>query len=605
MQTSTVDGRPVPLRISDFRDTSIALNFADRDLTYGELDRLSDQFAAYLSLLGVKPRATVAICLERSFDWIVAALATMRIGAAYVPLDSAWPDTRLRFAVNDSGAKVLVARQAVLDRLQVEIPGVDPSDPSVHAMAIDPSPVPQQVNVEPESLAYIIYTSGTTGVPKGVEITRANLSHLVRWHLDAFGVTRQDRVSHLAGLGFDAAGWEIWSTLSAGATLCLAPDEVRSSPEFIQEWMIREHISMGFVPTVHAAPMMAMQWPRETKLRHLLTGGDILHQAPPVTLPFNVVNNYGPSECTVVATSSVLVPGSLILPPIGRPITGTTIYLLDEKGNQVADGDVGEIYIGGNGVARGYRSLPELTERSFVPDPFTATVGARMYRSGDRGSRLPNGEIEFHGRIDRQIKIRGQRVELDEISSVLAQHPKIKFAAVISKKSDSGEDQLWAHILLRNNQAVLTVDEIQEYLLRSLPDYMIPAYFVRLRTLPLSSNGKLDLNILGQITDHDFLERTAMQPVASPIEEDLLILMRGLLENQNVGPNDNFFLAGGHSLLGMQLVMRLRKTYGVDLTLQQLFKAPTVVRLAALIQALIIADIDSMTEDEAQSLLAE
>jgi aryl carrier-like protein len=228
-----------------------------------------------------------------------------------------------------------------------------------------------------------------------------------------------------------------------------------------------------------------------------------------------------------------------------------------------------------------------------------------MYRSGDRGSRLPNGEIEFRGRIDRQIKIRGQRVELDEIGSVLAQYSKIEFAAVISKMSDSGENQLWAYILPRNHQAILTIDEVQEYLLHSLPDYMIPAYFVRLQTLPLSSNGKLDLNILGQITDHDFLERTAAQPAASPIEEDLLILMRGLLENHNVGPNDNFFLAGGHSLLGMQLVMRLRKTYGVDLTLQQLFKAPTVVRLAALIHALIIADIDSMTEDEAQSLLAE
>ncbi len=602
MQMSTVDGRPVPLRISDFRDTSIALNFVNRDLTYGDLDHKSGQFAGYLSILGVEPGATVAICLERSFDWIVAALATMRIGAAYVPLDSTWPDARLRFAVNDSGAAVLVARQVVLDRLHVEIPGIDPS---AYTMAIDPTPVAQQASIETESLAYIIYTSGTTGVPKGVQITHANLSHLVRWHVDAFGVTRQDRVSHLAGLGFDAAGWEIWSTLSAGATLCLAQDEVRSSPELIQKWMIRERISIGFVPTVHAAPMMAMEWPGETKLRYLLTGGDALHQAPPIGLPFNVVNNYGPSECTVVATSSVLVPGSQGLPPIGRPITGTIVYLLDEKGNQVADSNVGEICIGGNGVARGYRNLPELTERSFVPDPFADTAGARMYRSGDRGSRLPNGEIEFRGRIDRQIKIRGQRVELDEIGSVLAQYSKIEFAAVISKMSDSGENQLWAYILPRNHQAILTIDEVQEYLLHSLPDYMIPAYFVRLQTLPLSSNGKLDLNILGQITDHDFLERTAAQPAASPIEEDLLILMRGLLDNRNVGPNDNFFLAGGHSLLGMQLVMRLRKTYGVDLTLQQLFKSPTVVRLAALIHALIIADIDSMTEDEAQSLLAE
>ena len=602
MQTSTVDDCPIPLRISDFRDTSIALNFVNRDLTYGELDRRSGQFAGYLSALGVGPGATVAICLERSPDWIVAALATMRIGAAYVPLDSGWPDERLKFAVNDSGAAALIARQTVLDRLQVPVPGVDPS---LHVTAIDAAQMVRQVNIEPENLAYIIYTSGTTGVPKGVEITHANLSHLVRWHLNTFNVTRQDRVSHLAGLGFDAAGWEIWSTLSAGANLCLTPDEVRSSPELIQGWMVRERISVAFVPTVHATPMMAMQWPRETKLRYLLMGGDTLHQAPPAGLPFSIVNNYGPSECTVVATSSALIPDSQALPPIGRPITGSIVYLLDEEGKQVADGDIGEIYIGGSGVAHGYRNLPELTERSFLPDPFAGTAGARMYRSGDRGIRLPNGEIEFRGRIDRQIKIRGQRVELDEIGSVLMQHPKIEFAAAISKVSDSAENQLWAYILPRNSQTVLTVDEVQEHLLRSLPDYMIPAYFVRLRTLPLSSNGKLDLNILGQITDHDFLERTAVQPAASPIEEDLLILMRGLLENQNVGPNENFFLAGGHSLLGMQLVMRLRKNYGVDLTLQQLFKAPTVVRLAALIQALIIADIDSMTEDEAQSLLAE
>jgi amino acid adenylation domain-containing protein len=602
MQMSTVDGRPVPLRISDFRDTSVALNFLNRDLTYGELDRKSSQFAGYLSVLGVKPGATVAICLERSSDWIVAALATMRIGAAYVPLDSGWPDARLQFAVNDSGAAVLVARQTVLDRLQLEVPGVDPS---LHVTAIDAAQMVQQVNIEPESLAYIIYTSGTTGVPKGVEITHANLSHLVRWHLNAFNVTRQDRVSHLAGLGFDAAAWEIWSTLSAGATLCLTPDEVRSSPELIQGWMIRERISIGFVPTVHASPMMAMPWSRETKLRYLLTGGDTLHQAPPAGLPFTVVNNYGPSECTVVATSSVLIPDLQALPPIGCPITGTIVYLLDEEGKRVDNGNIGEIYIGGNGVARGYRNLPDLTERSFLSDPFASVAGARMYRSGDRGVRLPDGEIDFRGRIDRQIKIRGQRVELDEIGSVLTQHPKLEFAAAISKVSDSAENQLWAYILPKNNQAVITVDEIQEYLLRSLPDYMIPAYFIRLRTLPLSSNGKLDLNILGQELDHDFLERVTAQPAASPIEEDLLVLMRGLLENQNVGPNDNFFLAGGHSLLGMQLLMRLRKTYGVDLTLQQLFKAPTVVRLAALIQALIIADIDSMTEDEAQSLLAE
>ena len=287
----------------------------------------------------------------------------------------------------------------------------------------------------------MIYTSGSTGVPKGVEITHANLSHLVRWHRDTFSVTRQDRASHLAGLGFDAAVWEIWPHLAAGATVCLADDAVRSSPELMQQWMIRERVTIGFVPTVHAAPMMAMEWPATTALRVLLTGGDVLHHAPPAQLPFDVVNNYGPTECTVVATSSVLKPGSHGAPPIGRPIAGTSVYLLDEYGEQVPDGSTGEIYIGGSGVGRGYRNLPESTERSFLPDPFAGASGARMYRTGDRGVRRPDGEIEFRGRLDRQTKIRGQRVELDEIGSILTHHPSIDFATAITNISEGGENR--------------------------------------------------------------------------------------------------------------------------------------------------------------------
>jgi amino acid adenylation domain-containing protein len=580
MQSLMLGVRPVPEQISELLDVyphSIALSDGDRELRYEELGRRADRFAGYLVQLGVVSGDTVAICMERSFDWIVAALGIMMAGAAYVPLDPAWPDARLRFAVDDSGATVLVGRAALLGRLQVKARGIDPYR---DAVAIAAAPRMQPRPIEPESLAYVIYTSGSTGVPKGVEITHANLSHLIRWHRDTFGITRQDRASHLLGLGFDAAVLEIWAHLCAGATLCLADDTVRSSPELIQQWIVRERVTIGLVPAVLGARLMAMAWPATTALRLLVTGGDALHRGPDAQLPFEVVNNYGPTECTVVSTWAVLKPGADGAPPIGLPIAGASVYLLDEQGEHVPDGAVGEIYIGGTGVGRGYRNLPDLTGRSFVPDPFSRSTGARMYRTGDRGVRRPDGEIEFRGRLDRQTKIRGQRVELDEIGSILTQHPSIDFATAITNGPDGGEKELVGYVLPKENARVPTARELQMHLLRSLPEYMIPAVFVRLDALPLSPNGKLDLKMLPKPTAANLLEGVAAKAPASPIAEKLLTIVRELLENNTVTVEDNFFLAGGHSLLGMQLLMRLRSTVGVDMTLRQLFEAPSVERLA-------------------------
>ena len=605
MESLTPNVRPVPIQISELRGNyphSIALRAGDQQLSYEELDRRADQFAAYLIQLGTVSGGTAAICMERSFDWVVAALGIMRAGAAYVPLDTAWPDSRVRFAIADSGASVLVARATLLDRLLVRARGVDPCR---DAKSIAAAPEAPRRAVEPETLAYVIYTSGSTGVPKGVEITHANLCHLIRWHQDTFCISPQDRAGHLAGLGFDAAVWEIWPHLSAGATVCLADDTVRSSPDLIRQWMIRERVTIGFVPTVHAAPMMAMEWPATTALRFLLTGGDALHHAPAAQLPFEVVNNYGPTECTVVATSSVVKPGSHGAPPIGRPITGASVYLLSEGAEQVPDGSTGEIFIGGNGVGRGYRNLADVTDRCFLHDPFAGKPGARMYRTGDRGVRRPDGEIEFRGRLDRQTKIRGQRVELDEIGSILTHHPSVDFAVAITSISQAGENQLVAYVLPKKNECVPTSHELQNHLLRSLPAYMIPAVFVRLHALPISPNGKLDLTMLTRPTDADLLEGRAEKTPASPIEEKLLTVVRELLGNNAVAAEDSFFLAGGHSLLGMQLVMRLRDTFGVDLTLRQLFEAPTVGRLSTLVETMLIHSIDSMTEEEAKTHLTE
>jgi len=577
--------RSVSEQISEVRGShpqSIALNYGDRQVTYEELDRRANRFAGRLVRLGILPGATAVLCMERSFDWTVAALGIMRAGAAYVPLDSAWPDSRLRFAVEDSRATCLVARETLLNRLHCKVCAIDPGrDAAVIATSSESC-----VSLEPQSLAYVIYTSGSTGVPKGVEITHSNLAHLIRWHRDAFSVERQDRAAHLAGLGFDAAVWEIWPTLCAGATLCFADDTVRLSPESIQQWMVNERVTIGFVPAVLARPMMSMEWPARTALRLLLTGGDALRQGPPVGLPFEVINNYGPTECTVVATSSVLKPGSSRIPPIGRPIAGASVYLLDEDGKLVPDRTIGEIYISGDGVGRGYRNLPDMTKRSFLSDPFAETPGARMYRTGDRGIRQPDGEIEFRGRVDRQTKIYGQRVELDEIGCILAQHPSIDFATAIVNPSGREENRLVAYVLFKENARVPAVKELQTHLLGSLPEHMVPAVFMSLEVLPLSPNGKIDLTMLAQ--NARLLEAKTPKAPATPTEKRLLTIIRVLLEGDQVGADDNFFLAGGSSLLGMQLLMRLRTSFAVELTLQQLFEASTVERLASLIETKIV-----------------
>jgi amino acid adenylation domain-containing protein len=582
MQRSMFDVLSVPEQISGTAQLipdSVALSYGNQQLKYGELDQRADRFAAYITELGVGPGTTAAICMERSFDWIVAALGIMRAGAAYVPLDTAWPDSRLSFALHDSAATVLVANTGLLDRLDTDICRVDPRRDG-ELIAAAPAFVRAPIDVE--SLAYVIYTSGSTGTPKGVEITHAGLIHLVRWHRNAFNITAQDRASHLAGLGFDAAVWELWPNLCAGAAVFLAPDAVRSSSDLLQQWLMSERVTVSFVPTIHAAAMMDMHWPVETALRYMLTGGDVLHRGPALPLPFDVVNNYGPTECTVVATSSVLRPGASGTPPIGRPIVGATVYLLDERGEPVADGTIGEICIAGDGVGRGYRNLPESTARCFVRDPFSSEQGKRMYRTGDRGRRQPGGEIEFCGRSDRQVKIRGQRVELDEIGGAISRHPAIEFAAVSFKASEAGENQLVAYVLPKDSVPIPGAAELR----RNLPDYMIPTVFMQLNSLPLSPSAKVDPALMEQPGNTRPLEQTAQGTAAAlPIAQKLLTMFQEILRNPAITLDDDFFLAGGHSLLGMQLVTRLRTMFGVELTFQEIFEAPTVKSLAPLVSA--------------------
>lgn len=592
--------QPICARIDTIDPHRIALRKGKAELTYAELNLQADALASHLIECGLQPSSTVGICLERSFDWVIAALAAMRAGAAYVAMDETWPDERIRYVLADSGATHIIARCDLLNRVKPAAISIDP-----HRLVLGASPArtrEMRRTVLPDDLAYIIYTSGTSGYPKGVEITHANLAHLADWHCEAFQVTSSDRASHMAGLSFDAAAWEIWPNLAAGASISFVEEPARASPEILQQWLLSQEITIAYIPTPLILPLAHLKWPTETPLRFLLTGGEKLQRSPGNQLPFVLVNNYGPTECTVVSTSGVVECGSDSVPSIGRPIDRVSIYLLDEKGEPVPRGVIGEIYIAGTGVGRGYRNRPELTSRAFLHDPFSDVPGSRMYRTGDRGLLLPNGEIEFHGRVDTQEKIRGHRIELEEIGSALCRHSKVQFATVRALyDSESGEKRLIAYVMPVETD-VPTSTELQQFLAETLPAYMLPAAFVRLRSLPLSNHGKID-KLLLEVPDAANLLPSAVDSelqTASPVCHKLLRIVRELLKTEAVGVQDDFFLVGGHSLLGTQLILRIRSAYGVDISLLDLFEARTVQHLAEKIEHLLLAEVSALSEEEAR-----
>jgi amino acid adenylation domain-containing protein len=581
-------------------------------MAFSELVTRSTRLASYLTALGAGPEVPVGLCLERSFDFIVSALAVLMSGAAYLPLDPSWPAARLRTILEGAQAPLVISRGSLAQLAAgsgAHIIDLD-ADSDRIAGAIQSHDSPSQpVAVSEDQLAYIIYTSGSTGEPKGVEVTHGNLLNLIFWHRDAFGITAGDRASHLAGVGFDAAVWEIWPNLTARATLVLVDEQARTSARQLCDWLVEERITVAFVPTIFAGSMLAHAWPSGTALRYLLTGGEALHRHPPAGLPFTVVNNYGPTECTVVATSGVVCPTASTSslpqstpPSIGKPVANTQIRILDGAGHPVAPGHVGEIYIAGSSVARGYRKNPAATAERFLPDLSSHIAGSRMYRTGDLGYFLPDGQIAFRGRADSQEQIHGYRVEPDEVVCALNHHPAVAASAVVAR-GDAGAKSLVAYVVPRKTFAV-SASGLREFLSATLPHYMVPAAFVKIAALPSNSNGKLDRGALPEPSAQNRIEDAGYRAPATPTEERLVEILATLLGVDRVGADDNFFLLGFHSLLATQVATRVYERFGIQLSLRNLFEAKTVARLAAEVDRQLIEKLDSMSDQEVARYLA-
>lgn len=580
----------------------LAVRAGSEQLSYREFEVRANRLANYLSGLGVVPGNIVGLCMERGLDFPVAALAVLKLGAAYLPLEPKAPAKRLQTMLQAAQVPVVLTNCTTNplsgeDGRRMVLVG-DHKETIDHCSAEAP-----QIRVTPDQTAYVIFTSGSTGVPKAVAVGHASLLNLMRWHIRAFEVTAADRATQLASIGFDAAVWELWPYLAAGASLHVVDDETRTDSEKLRHWLVHEKITVSFVPTPLAEQMLKLSWPKGTALRFLLIGADTLHFYPPAGLPFILVNNYGPTECTVVATSAAVSsqPADR-LPAIGRAIDNTQILILDEKLQRVPAGSVGEIYVGGAGLAQGYLNDAQLTAERFVKNPFRDVPGARLYRTGDLGRYLPDGQISFHGRADEQVKINGFRIELNDVNSALRRHLSVRESVVSARENESGEKHLVAYIV--SSGSLPTVSDLREFLSKELPEYMLPSIFVSLDALPYASSGKVNRLALPAPNESNMLRDQEFHQPSSATEQRVSAIVASLLGLPRVGVADNFFYLGGNSLFGTQLIARLRDAFQVEVPLLSLFDHPTVSELSVEVEQLMVSKLDAMSEEEAQRLLA-
>jgi len=592
---------------------AVAVVFEDQQLTYRELNKRANQLGHYLQKLGVGAEVLVGICVERSIEMVVGLLGILKAGGAYVPLDPSYPRERLGFMLEDAQARVLLTQQKLLSSIDHRsVVCLDRDWPEIAKENVK-SPQNQAVT---ENLAYVIYTSGSTGTPKGVMIPHRGLVNYLGWATEAYEVAAGQGAPVHSSIGFDLSITSIFTPLLVGRRVVILPED--HGVEALCSLLRREtDFSLIKITPAHLE-VLGQELPANKLAqcaRALIIGGEALtfeklkvwskHASGT-----RLINEYGPTETVVGCCVHEVAPG---MPPsgpvpIGRPIANTQLYILDRYLQPVPIGVAGELHIGGDGLARGYLNRPELTEEKFIANPFSADPVSRLYKTGDLARYLPDGNIEFLGRMDTQVKIRGYRIELGEIEAVLCQHPAIRDAIVMVREDNPGDKRLVAYVV-QHEGASVEAKELRGHLKKKLPDYMVPSAFVFMDALPLTPNGKVDRSGLPM---PEFVHRTEFIAPRTSMEDNIAEIWAEVLGLERVGIDDNFFELGGHSLLATQVVSRLRTYFNCDIPLRTLFEAPTVEGLAAMIirqqasqvseteMERLLDDVDAMSSEDAE-----
>lgn len=568
------------------RPDAVALVYEDRQMTYRELNARANQLAHYLRRRAIAPDTRVAICLERSAEMIVTLLAILKAGGAYVPLDPAYPRARLQLMLEDAQAPVLLTQKTLLESLPQNSAAVICLDELTEETARESKDNPT-IETASDNLAYVMYTSGSTGKPKGVAVTHRNVARLVK-NTNYATFSADEVFLQSSTISFDASTFEIWGSLLNGARLALLPAGTPSLTELGQA-LKRYQVTTLWLTAGLFHLMVDNHLDDLRSVRQLLAGGDVL-SVPHVRKVFTelsdcrLINGYGPTESTTFTCCYPVmelggVNGSV---PIGFPISNTTVYVLDRYLNPTPIGVPGELYIGGDGLARGYLDQPQLNAERFVHDPFSAQTGARLYRTGDLVRYRASGEIEFIGRIDNQVKVRGFRIELGEIEAALVEHSSVREAVVVARK-DEADKHLVAYLTACVGKEI-AIDEVRDSLQQRLPDHMVPSHFAVLESLPLTPMGKVDRHALPPT--NGFKSRTIKEfsNGCDELEVKLARIWEKVLNVRPVGMDDNFFELGGHSLLAVRLFAQMEKSFGKNLPLATLFQAPTVRKLSRVLR---------------------
>jgi len=555
-----------------------AVVFDEKGLTYSQLNRRANQFARRLEKLGIGPDKVAAVCLERSFDLIVALLAVMKAGGAYLPVDPALPPERQALMLDDAQPTVLITETL----LQPELPAVkaptlviDQERASLETESGDDAPG----RVTGKNLAYVMYTSGSTGVPKGVEIPHDALVNFLASMQERPGLNAQDVLVAVTTFSFDIAGLEIFLPLVTGAkVIFLSRDDAADG------FRVLHHLTKQNATVLQATPstwrmLLDAKWPGNPKLK-MLCGGEAL----PRDLANQLLakggelwNMYGPTETTIWSAAALVANDNAPI-NIGQPIANTQLYILDPHLQPVPMGVTGELHIGGLGLARGYRNRSELTAERFIPDPFSSESGARLYKTGDVARLRAKGQIEVLGRLDHQVKIRGFRIELGEIEARITEHPQVKEVVVTAREDMPGRKQLVAYITLEAGATSPLVPDLRTYLEAKLPDYMIPAFFEELAALPRTPNGKINRKALPAPKTQAALPNRPYVAPRNPIEVKLTEIWGEVLGRERVGIEDNIFEIGGDSLLIFRIAARANEA-GLPITIRQFFQHRTIAEM--------------------------